>query len=169
MGSFASLSCLAVWFPCFGLGGCWCFYFFFGLWGFCNLCSYNRVSASLPLSLIQPKDVIKRVSSLSLNFNIFNLWWSCLSHVRMELKVTLHSTSTSTFRPNFCHDWSVWSAEDELNTVREVFMQPPCSECSLKHSDKLTGHVATEKVFKIAQWCSWKITKFSVDENPCIA
>lgn len=30
-------------------------------------------------------------------------------------------------------------------------MLPPCSECSLKHSDKLTGHVATEKVFKIAQ------------------
>lgn len=28
--------------------------------------------SSLPLSLIQPEDVIKRVSSLSLNFNIFN-------------------------------------------------------------------------------------------------
>lgn len=92
--------------------------FFFCLWGFCNLCSYNsHCLYPVFLCLMQTKDVIKRLSSLSLNFNVFNLWWSCPNHVWMELKVMLHSTSTSTFRCNFlswlvclnCWRWTEYS------------------------------------------------------------
>jgi len=42
----------------------------------------------------------------------------------MELKVVLHSTCTSNFKSNFCHDWSVCNAEDKLKTVKEAFMPP---------------------------------------------
>lgn len=41
--------------------------------------------------------------SMALGPNTFNLQWSCLNDAWMELKVMLCSTSTSTFKSNFCN------------------------------------------------------------------